>query len=1083
MSAAGRSTGENPHARKRWAVEAKVLLGFVVFGCLLALLGTSTFLTYQRYSETDRWVIYTHLELQTLQDLMATVYRAEAGQRGYFISGKETYLNDRNEALARIAGLIKELKHLTKNNPILLPQTQALAERIEKRREVLNYFLDLYQTRGFSEAQKQFGVGPPIMSEIRHLADVMQTEMNSLLVARSTGEKLYGQYFRTLMVALIVGTIVFFGIMILRIRHDLVLRRQVDIEQKRLTDILDATPDYIATATLDGQYLYLNKGGRKLAGIGENEDISGLTISGMHPQWAGDLIHHAGIPAAISGGSWVGETAFLTRTGQEFPTSQVIIAHRNEDGTPAYLSTIARDISEQKLVEREITHAARYDKTHGEVLRMFNASFEREGILQGMLQILADDHPMPVSAVYLYDEWSGKLHLAASHAAPPGIAEEIAMGEGLVGEAARDNRTVGMDPSQQMGELAIAAGLLTFPPASTVACPIGYQEKRLGVLVVAASSTLSERDHQFIERLCDQLGVALHNVQQYGDLKLLAEQLRLRSEEINSKNAQLEEASRMKSEFLANMSHELRTPLNAIIGFSEVMRDGLAGELNGKQREYVTDIFESGQHLLSLINDVLDLSKIEAGKMVLEEELTDIGVLLQNSLSIIKEKAAAHRVKLRLDLPESLSECRLDPRKVKQIAYNLLSNAVKFTPEDGEVTLSACLVDRGQVQPPGLSGVGTQAPADAGDFLQISVRDTGIGISPEDLARLFQPFVQLDSSLARHYEGTGLGLVMVRRLAELHGGATGVVSQPGLGSTFTVWLPYRSGITASTGAAIESGQAPRSFIAGSAPLVLVVEDDDKAADLIRLQLEADGCRVIRTSTAEAAFAVLGEEPLPDLISLDILLPGMDGWEFLARLKSVPRLTHIPVVILSIVADSNRSQGLSLGASEVLQKPVSAEELNSALANLGMVPYPDTGKPATVLVVDDDPKAVEIVASYLEHGQYSVLRAYSGNEGIQMARSNLPDLIVLDLMMPEVSGFEVVEKLKKQQKTAGIPILVLTAKLLTAEDRKLLNGYVLQVMEKSEFNHGNFIGEVRRALGRRWERPAEQPGGEAPWQKS
>ncbi len=1048
------------------------MLGFgIVLSFLLFAGGVATF-NIQRFMQTSREVAHTHEALKTLQQVHVLINQSEATHRGYLITDDPAYLQRRNAAFDELRQQLTRLAQLTADNPRQQSRLPEIARLIESRTAYFDNVLDVRRTQGL-EKMRQMVRDALLRNEplrLRALVEEMVQEEEGLLLQRAQEEERRAHALLgilAVLLALLAGFLVF---LFLRIRHELAQRRLLEQEQKRLTDILDATPDYIATATLDGQYLYLNQGGRKLAGIGPHEDISGLTIAGMHPPWAGELIRREGIPAALNEGSWMGETAFLTRTGQEFPTSQVIIAHRDDNGTAPYLSTIARDISAQKRVEREITNAARYDKTHGEVLRIFNASLDQEGILQSMLQILADNHPMPASAVYLYNEWDGRLHLAASHAAPPGIAGEVALGEGLVGAAAQESRTQELEPSSRMAELAIASGLLSFVPAAVTACPIVYQEKLLGVLVVAASAAPSERERQFLERLCDQLGVTLRNVQQYGDLKLLAEQLRLRSEEIASKNERLEEASRMKSEFLANMSHELRTPLNAIIGFSEVMRDGLTGKLSEKQREYVSDIFESGQHLLSLINDVLDLSKIEAGKMELEEETTGIAALLANCLSIVKEKAAAHRVDLKLDVPNDLGECRLDARKVKQIVYNLLSNAVKFTSEGGSVALRSRIVsfEEASRHSSGMPEKHTPLPEKVDRFLEIAVSDTGI--AAEDMPRLYQPFVQIDSSLSRRFEGTGLGLVMVRRLAELHGGAVAVASQPGQGSVFKVWLPYHAAIGRS-----DRHIAPElaSLTPGSEimPQVLVIEDDDKAADLVRIQLEAAHCSVTRAATAEIALTMLEEGLQPDLISLDILLPGMDGWEFLARIKNMARVAHIPVVILSIVADNNRNRGLSLGAAEVLQKPVSAEELAAALTNLGMAAPRDSGQPAAVLVVDDDPKAVEIIASHLENSHYTVLRAYGGAEGIQMAHGRQPDLIVLDLMMPEMSGFEVVEMLKQRPDTAATPILVLTAKLLTAEDRRQLNRHVMQIMEKSEFNHGRFIGEVRRALVRRPRRPA------------
>jgi PAS domain S-box-containing protein len=533
---------------------------------------------------------------------------------------------------------------------------------------------------------------------------------------------------------------------------------------------------------------------------------------------------------------------------------------------------------------------------------------------------------------------------------------------------------------------------------------------------------------------------------------------------LQQKNVELEEASRLKSEFLANMSHELRTPLNAIIGFSEVLRDGLMGEMTDQQRGFIGDIFGSGKHLLSLINDILDLSKVEAGKMVLDLEPVQISSLFVNSLSIIREKAGARQIRVSIDA-EELGSIQADARKIKQIIYNLLSNAVKFTVEGGQVTLRAGRVPRAEVGH--LSGEWTGRsfalpPSEFSEFLKISVTDTGIGISPEGLEQLFKPFSQIDSGLARRFEGTGLGLAMVKLLAELHGGTVAVESAVGRGSCFTAWLPVRA---AEQGAVTPSESAiavPRVESQQPTGIALVVEDDYKSADLIRLHLEAEGFTVVHAASAEAALVLVVQQQV-SLIILDIMLPHMDGWEFLSRLKQVPDLRRIPVVITSIVADRNR--GFALGASAVMQKPISRQELYQSLTELGLFPLAEHHS-LKVLVVDDDPKAVELIAVRMLGLASVLLRAYGGREAIDMARRELPDLIVLDLMMPEVNGFDVVSALQENAETAHIPILVVTAKRITAEDRLKLNGYVLSVMEKAEFDRDRFGAEVRRAMTRR-----------------
>ncbi len=542
---------------------------------------------------------------------------------------------------------------------------------------------------------------------------------------------------------------------------------------------------------------------------------------------------------------------------------------------------------------------------------------------------------------------------------------------------------------------------------------------------------------------------------------------------LQQKSVEAEDANRMKSEFLANMSHELRTPLNAIIGFSEVLKDGLLGEMPDTQRRFIGDIFNSGKHLLSLINDILDLSKIEAGQMVLDLEPVRVSSLFENSLSIIRETAATSKIQLTMEAAEGLGSMQVDARKVKQILYNLLSNAVKFTVEGGQVALRVGRVPRaevGRLTGPWTGRTFPLADSEFAEFLEISVTDSGIGISDDGMQQLFAPFSQIESGLARKFEGTGLGLAMVKLLADLHGGAVAVASTVGEGSRFTVWLPFRAlepgAVTLAETPAV-SPSPPMEPLA-SAPTALMVEDDVKAAALIRFQLEAGGFRVLHAASAEAALVLAVQQPL-SLITLDILLPDMSGWEFLRRLKLAPALAGIPVAIVSIVAD--RAKGLALGAAVVMQKPISRQELYGSLVDLGLFPRSDPAHDTKlkVLVVDDDPKAVELMAVRILGLTGTVQRAYGGREAIDAARQELPDLIVLDPMMPEVDGFAVVKALQEQPDTARIPILVVTAKQITAEDRDRLNSHVTTIMAKDGFDSDRFATEVRRAMS---DRPSE-----------
>lgn len=736
---------------------------------------------------------------------------------------------------------------------------------------------------------------------------------------------------------------------------------------------------------------------------------------------------------------------------------------------PTIFWRMYRDLQARQAAEVQVAEERAYDATHAKALTLYNAENKREVVLDGTLALLAENRLFPVGAFYTHEEWGGALRLVASRAAPGDIKASVRMDEGPIGAAARTGQPVYLEGFDASTGLRIETGLATLQPAAVLMCPVQHQGRLLGVLALAASARLGERDREFVSRLCAQLAVALHNLGQLEELALLAEQLRSRGEDIQRKNAELERANRMKSEFLANMSHELRTPLNAIIGFSEIMKDGLTGPLSAEQLEYVGDIHSSGKHLLSLINDILDLSKVEAGHVPLELEAAEPSQLATSAMSVLRERASSARVRFASVCPPGLGRLRIDLRKAKQIVYNLVSNALKFTPEGGMVGLSFERVRAEQVRAvQGTPDTRVFPPVEMGceHYLEIRVSDSGIGISPDNLQQLFQAFVQIDSSLSRQYAGTGLGLTMVKRLAELHGGGLMVHSREGGGSVFTVWLPWRE---VAEDTAIGAVQPPLvaatpahngvAVQAAAGPLVLVVEDDPRAANLMRLQLQSQGYRVEFARSAEDGLA-RAAELRPAALVLDIILPGMDGWDMLAHLKDRADTSRIPVVIVSITDEAQR--GFALGAAQVLVKPVTQAELLAALAAAGL-DEPSTD--ARVLVVDDDPKAVALVSKHLQVAGYTPMGAYGGQEALDLVRSDPPALIVLDLMMPQVSGFDVVQGLRGHPDTAGIPIIVLTAKLLTRDDRAQLSGKVQQVMEKTNFHSLSLLAEVKRALAR------------------
>lgn len=500
----------------------------------------------------------------------------------------------------------------------------------------------------------------------------------------------------------------------------------------------------------------------------------------------------------------------------------------------------------------------------------------------------------------------------------------------------------------------------------------------------------------------------------------------------------LERANKMKSEFLANMSHELRTPLNAIIGFAEVLRDKIAGELNEEQVDFVNDIHSSGRHLLQMINDILDLSKIEAGKMELQYGVFPVPDAIEEVYTILKGLAGKKHLELKMSVLTDVKSIEADRVKFKQILYNLLSNAIKFTPENGKITLEAGIVD---------------------DMLQISVSDTGIGMKPQDQEKVFKEFWQADSSFARKYEGTGLGLALTKRIVEMHGGKIWFESEYGKGSIFNFALPITASCKPVKPKEIET--KPRLAVSTlgekGAKTVLVVEDDRMAANLLTLYLTNAGYDVITAIDGEEAIKK-AQEFHPFLITLDIMLPKKDGWDVLSELKNSPEVADIPVIIVSIV--DNKDLGFSLGAVEYLLKPIDRVKLIDTVS--ACIPMErNKGKPMEILVVDDDENAVKYMSSVLENAGFDVLKAYSGSAGINLAIQSNPDLIILDLMMPNISGFDVVEKLRAHPTAKGIPIVICSAKDITSEDKKVLNGNILAIVQKSSHTKEDLLAAIKK----------------------
>ncbi|HET9781568.1 MAG TPA: response regulator [Candidatus Dormibacteraeota bacterium] len=505
--------------------------------------------------------------------------------------------------------------------------------------------------------------------------------------------------------------------------------------------------------------------------------------------------------------------------------------------------------------------------------------------------------------------------------------------------------------------------------------------------------------------------------------------------QLEESNAALRDANKHKSVFLANMSHELRTPLNAIIGFSELLSDARDDQFDAAtRRRFQGQILTSGKHLLSLINDILDLSKVEAGQMELRLQTVSVAESVDQVVKTVEPLVTKKNLTLSAHV-DGAGEVLADAGKLKQMLLNLVSNAIKFTPEGGTVTIGALRL---------------------ADSIEISVADTGIGIADSDQKQIFKEFHQVDHGPGRRHEGTGLGLALTRRFAMLHGGDVRVTSRVNKGSVFTLSLPLRAGAPS-----LEPPSAlPSNGHTG--PLVLVVEDDPAAAELLSRQLIGAGYRVEVARTGAQAIE-RARVLQPAAITLDIILPEVDGWEVMTRLKSDERTSAIPIVVVSVV--DNPELGLALGAIDYFVKPVNAGILIQRLNEFGLKNRVGN-EDVRVLVVDDEPANREWLTRALEPAGFTVLPAAGGREAIERAKADRPDFVLLDLMMPEVTGFDVVEALRADASTRETPILVLTAANLSEADKRVLNGRVSEILKRGSVATSDIVGLLKRVVANR-----------------
>ncbi len=617
----------------------------------------------------------------------------------------------------------------------------------------------------------------------------------------------------------------------------------------------------------------------------------------------------------------------------------------------------------------------------------------------------------------------------------------------LLSQAIRDS-----DSGEQIGTICLRSSLQQM-----------YSRLRqfVGIVVVVLLATsfvalgISAKLQRVITRPLLQLSETAHVVsvkkdysaraQKHGDDEVgaliesfneMLAQIQKRDAELQEARMAAERANQAKSNFLSFMSHELRTPLTTIIGFSEMLPAEMETEGHREWADDLRRVHDSGRYLLELINEILDISKIEAGKMEVHVETFAVPALIRDLKEIMRPLTEPKKNRLVIECAEDLGNMHADRIKVRQCLLNLLSNACKFT-DQGTITLSVGHLARESV-----------------DWLVFRVSDTGIGMTPEQLGKLFRAFTQADDSTSRTYGGHGLGLALTKKFCQLMGGDVSVVSEPGKGSTFTIELPAVARTRVGT-LTVTPAEPPVAAPAASSGCILVIDDDPAVHQLLANALSPAGY-TLKFAASGAEGLRLAKELRPAVITLDVIMPEMDGWVVLARLKDDPDLAAIPVIMLTVRADQDF--GFAMGVADYLQKPIDRERLLAVLKR-----YYRLQPAKTVLVVEDDPQMREMLCRMLDDKKWTVAQAENGLTALENITHCQPSLIVLDLRMPVMDGFEMVAELNKHDDWRKIPVVVVSGKELTPEDRQRLQGHVQKILQKGDFGREGLLREVRETV--------------------
>ncbi|QEM11127.1 response regulator [Mucilaginibacter rubeus] len=1005
----------------KFSFRQQVLAGFVVSIILVLVVGVLSYTSIHQFEEDNVWVDHTQNVIRSSNNLLQHLIDAETGVRGYGATNKKVFLDPYNEALPRIGVDLQELRDLTKDNLVQQTRIDSLTSLVAAQRIILKNDIDTREAKSldFMVQNNMFLNGKENMDMIRAIVARMKYSESSFLQNRKNSSE---KASNSAIIIIICGSIIFLIIILVLFFY---IQKTFD-QQKKIEEEIR-----VANIEL----------GKVLA---DNEAKNWL----------------------------------LTGTGQ------------------------LNEKMQGQQVEKELSN-----NILSEVAAYTNAA---------------------AGTFYLYNEANDKLELYASYAFhnPDFVKKSVQMAEGWLGQVAKDGKAV-VVKGKVNDKLELSSSVLKTELAESFIIPFFFDKKLKGVMEVAFNEGISKNKSEYLLAIANDIGIAVNTsqartimhdlyeetqqqaeeleaqqeelrvtneelVQKTEELQASEEELRVQQEELRTTNAELEEKASLleeknqaieearqainlkvdelettgkyKSEFLANMSHELRTPLNSILVLARILKDNKPANLSEDQIKYASVIFNAGNDLLTLINDILDLSKIESGKLDMQNEDIKVSDIVGDMEMLFAEVASNKKIHYTTNISKELPQTIFtDKVRIEQVIKNLLSNAFKFTGENGSISINV-------------------RPGAKDKTVSFAIKDSGIGIPAEKQKVIFEAFQQADGSTSRKYGGTGLGLSISRELAYLLGGSISLSSEPGIGSEFVLTVPYQAKLVATVEDVIlptaETFKATAEFLApvkaaqrepGREPLVVIVEDDKNFANILQDYARDHGYKSVMVYEGTRAVEIV-KETKPDAVILDIMLPGKDGWQILKELKNDEDTMHIPVHLMS-AGDAAANRVRREGAINFMKKPINTETLDKLFADI-MVQSGTRFK--QILLVEDHKAQSQALKDLMQSQGITVDQAFDGESAFRMLHENEYQCVILDLNLPDISGLDLLDKIKEVDRFVSLPVIINTAMELDKTSVNRLMHYANAMVVKTNKSSDRLIDEVNLFLNKISESSNTQP---------